>query len=126
VYRYDAGTKRLSFIRQVPPVQARADLFVQSEFSSSPAVIWIVGDLVTACKHGGALGHRRLLLRAGAAAHRLWISALAVGLDGAIVAGVVPGNAQALLGFDPQFQAGLLALTLGHAAPGQPDEEKYE
>jgi nitroreductase len=90
------------------------ELFVQSDFADAPAVIWIAGNLAAACASDGARGHRHLLLRAGAAAHRLWMAALASGLNGSIVAGLVPGAARRLLGFDGYKTASLLAFAAGH------------
>jgi hypothetical protein len=57
-----------------------------------------------------------LLLRAGAAAHRLWMAALGTGLAGCLAAGVVPGTARRQFGFDGFRQASLLSFVTGYGA----------
>jgi SagB-type dehydrogenase family enzyme len=89
-------------------------LFVQSEFAAAPLIVWISGNLAAACAAYAAFGHRQLLLRAGAAAHRLWMAALAGGLGGTIVAGVVPGAARRLLDLDGYQKASLVAFAAGY------------
>jgi SagB-type dehydrogenase family enzyme len=114
VYVYDAERHGLSRLRPGLSREEMVELFVQSDFADAPAVIWIAGNLAAACASDGARGHRHLLLRAGAAAHRLWMAALASGLNGSIVAGLVPGAARRLLGFDGYKTASLLAFAAGH------------
>jgi SagB-type dehydrogenase family enzyme len=89
------------------------ELFVQGEFASAPVHLWVLGQLSSACTSAGALGHRRLLLRAGAAAHRAWFGAMAVGLRGSIVAGLVPGAAREHLGIDGYKLAALVGVAAG-------------
>jgi SagB-type dehydrogenase family enzyme len=118
LYRYHAETHGLS--REGPPLlrDHMLDLLVQAEFADVPVLIWITGNLAAACAGEGARGHRQLLLRAGAAGHRLWMAALSLGLSGCLVAGVVPGAARRLLGFDGYLTASLLAFAMGNQEQG--------
>jgi SagB-type dehydrogenase family enzyme len=111
VYRYDKANRTLHFSSVIP--DRRIELLVQDEFASAPVQIWITGNLAAACAHHGARGYRQLLVRAGAAAHRLWFAALGMNLDGAIVGGLVAGAARKLLGMDGFLQLGLVAFTAG-------------
>lgn len=114
LYRYHAETHGLS--REGPALSRNhmLDLLVQAELADVPVLIWITGNLAVACASEGARGHRQLLLRAGGAGHRLWMAALSLGLSGCLVAGVVPGAARRLLGFDGYVNASLLAFAMGH------------
>lgn len=116
VYKYQAGDHALVWQTPVPLAPESGELFVQQEFSTAPVVVWIAGNLGNACALHGAFGHRQLLLRAGAAAHRMWMAALAMGFSGAITAGLVPGEARRRLGFDGYRRASLLACAAGCAA----------
>jgi SagB-type dehydrogenase family enzyme len=115
VFIYKPVDSSLRFLREPPCSQAAAQLYVQDEFASAPAAIWIVGNLAAACARHGAFGHRQLMLRAGAAGNRLWMAALGIGLAGSLVAGVVAGTARRELGLDGYLKAALLAVTIGHA-----------
>ncbi len=114
VYRYDSATHSLVRFAAAPSDDERVELFVQAEFASAPLCTWVVGNLAGACARHGAFGHRQLLLRAGAAGHRMWMSALAAGLSGCLVAGVIPGAARRYIGIDGYRQASLLAFAAGH------------
>jgi SagB-type dehydrogenase family enzyme len=114
VYQYNPENHGLSLIMAAPSVQEAADLFVQEEFTSAPLVVWIAGNLAAAGVRHGAFGHRQLLLRAGAAGYRLWIAALAMGLSGSLVSGLVPGAARWRLGLNGYTRASLFAFVTGH------------
>jgi SagB-type dehydrogenase family enzyme len=116
VYTYDASNHALHVTRDLVSVNEARELFVQDEFATAPMVLWIVGDLAAACDYQGAFGHRRLLFRAGAAAHRSWMVAMAMGLCGSLIAGLVPGAARQQLGLDGYNKASLLAFAAGHEA----------
>lgn len=88
-------------------------LVLQSEFADASAIILITGELQAALKQHGAWGHRNLLVRAGAAGHRLWLSSLATGLSGTVFAGLLPRAAQRLAGLDGFYRAGLFAYAVG-------------
>jgi SagB-type dehydrogenase family enzyme len=118
VYVYRAPRQELCLWGPAPHDGRK--LFVQSTFGSAPLSIWIVGNLANACARQGAFGHRQLLLRAGAAGHRLWMAALGVGLSGCLVAGVVPGAARQVLGLDGYQRASLLAFATGHQESSRP------
>ncbi len=114
VYRYDAQNHTLILSRPAPSPEDTVELFVQEEFAAAPLVVWVTGNLAAACARHGALGHRLMLLRAGAAAHRLWMAALGMDLAGTIVAGVIPGAARQQLGLDGYKRASFIAVALGH------------
>ena len=113
IYAYDAEEHGLLLVAPERSLHESFDLFVQSEFASAAAVIWIAGNLAAACERLGSLGHRYLLLRAGFAGHRLWTAAMAMGLSGGITAGVVSGVAREQFGIDGYQQASLLAFATG-------------
>lgn len=114
VYRYVAQDHTLCFSREALSAQDMTELFLQDEFAAAPLVVWIAGDLAGACAHHGSFGHRQLLLRAGAAGHRLWMAALGMGLQGTLISGLVPGAARRLLKMDGHRRASLLAVIAGH------------
>jgi SagB-type dehydrogenase family enzyme len=116
IYQYRPQDHGLQLCASSPNHQDMQELFVQAEFAAAPLVIWIAGNLAAACAQHGAPGHRQLLLRAGAAGHRLWMAALAMDLAGVLVAGLVPGAARRQFGLDGYKQASLLAFVAGHPA----------
>jgi nitroreductase len=120
VYAYVHHAHTLAVAKPVIAFEKMIDLFVQLEFASAPVIIWISGNLAAACARHGAFGHRQLLLRAGAAANRLWMAAMAMDLEGCIVAGVVPGAARQQLGLDGYRYASLIAFAAGYGAKLSP------
>lgn len=116
VYEYDAARHGLVSAGPSLSREQVRELFVQSEFVDAPVFIWITGNLAEACARDGARGHRQLLLRAGAAGHRLWMAALGLGLSGSLVAGLVPGAARRLLNIDGLRFASLFAFAAGYQA----------
>lgn len=118
VYLYEPEQNGLRFLENAPTEEHRTRLFLQEELAVAPAVIWIFGNLAAACARHGALGHRQLLLRAGAAAHRLWMAGVSLGVGGCLMGGVIPGEARRQFGFDGYKRASLLALALGYTAQG--------
>jgi SagB-type dehydrogenase family enzyme len=114
-YWYGPAEHTLRFSRALPSVEASRDLLAQSDFGFAPVQVWITGDLFTACARYGAVGHRSLLVRSGAMANRLWLSAMGAGLAGAIVAGIVPAMANPLLGLDGFQNAAVVMFAVGHA-----------
>jgi SagB-type dehydrogenase family enzyme len=113
VYVYEPQKHAVRRQRPFPMSRQVPWLFVQSEFSHAPVVIWIAGNLAGALARHGAFGHRQLLMRAGAAANHLWVAGMATGLSGCIVAGVVPGEAREWLGLDGYRNASLVAFVAG-------------
>lgn len=118
VYLYDADRHSLARTRPALSREETVDLLVQSEFADAPVLLWITGNLAAACAEDGAKGHRHLLLRAGAAGHRMWMAALSLGLSGAILAGLIPGAARRSLGIDGYTTASLFACALGYESEG--------
>ena len=115
VYEYLAADNGLARTKATLTHKEMVGLFIQSEFATAPAVVWISGNLAASCARHGEFGHRQLLLRAGMAANRLWMAALSRGIEGAITAGVVPGYAREQLDLNGYTRASLLAFATGHA-----------
>jgi len=116
VYEYEPVSRELISLRGALSAEESKDLFVQSEFAEAPMTVWISANLAAACSRAGSFGHRRLLIRAGAAGHRLWMASLALGMVGCLVAGVIPGAARRRLGMDGYTNASLLAFAAGHGS----------
>lgn len=91
-----------------------SDLFVQSEFVDAPVTLLITGSLAAATASYGTDGHRRLLHRAGAVGHRMWMVGLSLGLQGCLIAGLVPDAARRMLSIDGYEEALLFAVATGH------------
>jgi SagB-type dehydrogenase family enzyme len=89
------------------------ELFVQPELIDAPVIIWITGYLAAACRYSGSYGHRQLMVRAGAVGHRLWMSALGLGMTGALIAGVIPGAARRLLRIDGYLRVSMCGFCTG-------------
>lgn len=115
VYQYSGKENALRELRGPLSQIELASLFVQEEFTEAPVVIWLVGDLEAACTREGTIGHRNLLRRAGVAGYAIWSASLSLDMSGSIIAGVVPGAARKLLGFDGLRRASLVAIALGYS-----------
>ena len=115
VYEYEPRAHSLIFSCPPLPDAQTVELLVQPEYAYAPIIVWIAGDLAAACARHGALGHRQLLLRAGASGHRLWMATIALGLAGSIFAGLIPGAARRLLGMDGYERASLFAFAAGYS-----------
>jgi SagB-type dehydrogenase family enzyme len=114
VYEYQSRLHELSILRRDMAQEEMASLFVQDDFADAPCVVWIAGDLDQTCSVYGSAGHRRLLLRAGAAGHRFWMAVMGLGLGGSLIAGLVPGAARTLLGLNGSKKASLFAVAVGY------------
>lgn len=112
-YVYDRQRHSLNLLSEIRPGPEYAKIFVQHELAAAPLFIWITGNLAQACAANGAFGHRRLLMRAGAAAHALSMAAAGLGLAGTIVAGLIPAGGQAL-GIDGSRRASLVGFVGGY------------
>ena len=113
VYLFDLSKSALSLVRTCPSTAAVEDLFIQRGFSTAPVCIFIAADLAIITAASGSYGHRLSLVRAGAVAQSLWHSAMALGLQGGITAGIVLRGTKELLGVDGLFSTPLLAFTMG-------------
>jgi SagB-type dehydrogenase family enzyme len=118
IYTYNSDKHQLVLYRNRLTSEECSGLFVQNEFAFSPAIIWIAGNLAAACARHGESGYRQLLLRAGAAGHRLWMAGSAMGLVGTLTAGLVARTARKYLGMDDYKRTSLLAFPTG--APYDP------
>jgi len=111
-YRYD-GHGHLDRLTEELSQTEREELFVQEEFPRAPLVFWVTGNVAQASQDLGAIGHRKLLVRAGECANDMWMAAIGSGLEGSLVAGVVPGAARRVLGMNGYTEVSLLALAVG-------------
>jgi nitroreductase len=116
VYRYDPACHALARLMKPPTPDQTRQLFLQPEFGSGPVAIFIVGNLAAATALHGAAGYRQLLLRAGVAGHRLWMTMMAMGLSGGLTAGVNAELARHVLDLDGFRAANFLAFVGGRAA----------
>lgn len=113
VYEYRPATHGLAPMAPLAP-DAAADLFVQGDLAGAPLQLLVVANLAAACARYGAWGHRLALLRAGAAAHCLSLTAGSLGLGGVIVAGMVPSALRSTLDFDGYTKSALVSFVAGH------------
>lgn len=104
----------LQRIADLPQGDAAADLVLQREFADAALTVLVVGDLEAACARHGDHGHRSLLIRAGAAAHAVWLTAIARGLGGSVFAGALPGALRELAAVDGARRLQLFACAVGH------------
>jgi SagB-type dehydrogenase family enzyme len=123
VYLYHPSSHALSRDRALPDGTDLAELFVQPEFASAPVHIWATTNLAEACANRGAVAWRDSLVSAGAVAHRQWFAALRLGMDGAIIAGLIAGAARRILGFDGYRISALVAVTIGHESRSSDNKE---
>jgi len=119
-YRFDGD--QAAPVMELGPPETYANLTLQNEFARAGAIVTLVGDLAHAeAAHGGS-GFRLLITRAGAAAYRMWLEAVARGLAGSVFAGFLPAAVRAPLRCDGVRRHQLFALALGLAeeagAPG--------
>ncbi len=115
VYHYVPAHHALRLAAEAPQaVQDREALFLQAEFAEAPFVVLISGNLAAACARHGGWGHRQLLVRAGMAGQRLWLTAAGLGLAGTVFAGFIGHAARGLVELDGYRHAGLLAFAAGH------------
>jgi len=101
-------------------------LYVQPDFEAAPLHLAILADVDYACSLHGAYGYTQLLMRAGAAGHRCWMTAVSLGLVGCIVAGVIREAADRLLHDDEKRSNLLLAFCAGFPQNGEPRMEEGE
>jgi hypothetical protein len=78
-------------------------------------MLWIEGDLASAAARAGFIGYGQMLVRAGSFAHRLWLAAMAVGIEGVLVAGVVHGFARQHLNLGSGGYSSMLIFVAGRS-----------
>ncbi|HZU66449.1 MAG TPA: nitroreductase family protein [Ktedonobacteraceae bacterium] len=118
VYRYEQDEHALVYVGPAPnQKEGGANLVLQTEFGDAPLIVLITGNLAAACARHGAWGHRLLLLRAGAAGQRMWLSSIGVGLVGTTFAGFLPRAAHRIAGVDGYKNASLFAYSTGYLHP---------
>ena len=125
IYYYQAESHSLLQIGAAPiSKQARNNLTLQAEFAEAPAIVLITGNLAAACTRYGGWGHRQLLLRAGAAGHRLWLASVGIGLAGTTFAGFLPRAAQSIAWVNNSTNASLFAYSVGYE-PGRAGSSNF-
>jgi len=113
-YRFDPARGALVPLGPAPdPVRDGPGLLLQAEFAGAAALVFAVGDLGAAVEAEGGAGHRRLLMRAGAALQRAWMHAAGSGLAGCIFAAFYRRAVHARLGVDGLTRVAAAALALG-------------
>lgn len=120
-YRYDARGGELQRTGAAPdPVRDGSGLLLQKEFAGAAVLVFAVCDLASAVALEGGVGHRRILVRSGAALHRAWLSAAGRGLAGCIFAAFYRRAVSSFLGVDGLTRAATAALALGYPAREEP------
>jgi SagB-type dehydrogenase family enzyme len=115
LYHYAHEENRLCFRYNPLPNMKNIDLFWQKEFSSAPLVVFIVGNLASACARLGSFGHRRLLLRSGTIGHRLWMAGIGLDLSGCLIAGVNTKEVRKQFRLAGSREHSLFAVAVGHS-----------
>ena len=116
IYLYEPNVHSLAMLASPPDQETEGPgLVLQPEFARASAIVLLIGGLATALAQHGARGHQILLLRAGAAAHRMWLASIAAGLEGTVFAGFLPRATQRLAGVDGYYRAALFAYAMGVA-----------
>jgi hypothetical protein len=116
IYLYESRNRSLAMIGPAPDQEVEGPgLVLQPEFAGASAIVIILADLADALMRHGSRGHQMLLLRAGAAAQRMWLASIATGLEGTVFAGLLPRATQRLAGADGYRRAALFAYATGVA-----------
>jgi Nitroreductase family len=118
LYEYHHTDGSLNLIKAISRSSTLPSLYVDTCFQDAPTAIWIVGNLAEAIGAHGSYGHRQLLFRSGAAANRLWLTAISLGIAGTISAGLLPRSARQVLNFDGWRRLALCAFLAGVPANG--------
>ena len=117
IYLYEPNVHSLAMLTSAPDQETEGSgLVLQPEFAKASAIVLVIGGLATALAQHGARGHQILLLRAGAAAHRMWLASIAAGLEGTVFAGFLPRATQRLARVDGYYRAALFAYAMGVAS----------
>ncbi len=83
-------------------------------FEDRPVAGADLAVLEAACARHGHHGRRLLLVRAGAAARAVWLTAIGGDLYGSVFAGALPGPLRELAGVDGARRLQLFACAVGH------------
>ena len=115
IYKVDFSSHTLKPVGALPSTTDEQKIFRGEDYTSSAAFLWIAGNLEAACDLEGSFGHRKLLIRAGALANRLLLSAIALHLEGALIAGVDDGPHSSSFGIKATGKVSLVSVLLGKA-----------
>jgi len=113
MYRYAPAYGALEKLHEEVDDAAVREMFTQEEFVHSPTSIFISAHIAQAVASFGPAAYKLLLVRAGAAGHRMWLTGLALGMEGTLVAGLRTSGVRALIEKDYEGLSPLLACCLG-------------
>jgi SagB-type dehydrogenase family enzyme len=116
VYRYIPEHSALERLHPSIAEGDVRDMFIQDEFAYAPATIIVSCNIAHAVSSLGSGAYRSLLVRAGAAAHRMWLAALGLDLEGTLVAGLRTTAVRMHIEKEHESQSPLLACSLGNRA----------
>jgi len=109
LFRYYPHIRNFQTARQEIDPQGPS-LYVDSRFQHVPVAVWITGNLT---QIADPREYEEFLIRAGAAANRIWLLGIENGLSGTIVAGILPLQAGKALALDGWCEHPLCAVVLG-------------
>ena len=92
-------------------------MYIQEEFADAPLTVIICSSISSATRSLGTFGYTNLLTRAGAAAYRIWLCGIGLGLEGTIHAGLKVSVIRQILGEKSFCKDGLVACSLGVSKP---------
>jgi SagB-type dehydrogenase family enzyme len=119
VYRYAPAYGALEKLHEEVDDAAVREMFVQEEFVHAPTSIFISAHIAQAVACFGPAAYKLLLVRAGAAGHRMWLTGLALGMEGTLVAGLRTRGVRAQIEKDYEGLSPLLACCLGKRPAGE-------
>jgi hypothetical protein len=114
MFRYIPDYHALTTLHDVVTEESIEEMFIQHDFLQAPVSIFISANIGEAVLHFGLSAYRGLLLRAGAAGHRMWLTGLTMGLEGTLVAGLRMGGVRAQIEMAGECESPLLACSLGN------------
>ena len=115
IYRFEPWAKRLARQRHTFSRKQIEQLFFAEDYGDTPLIFWISGLFFPMVETGWKRGeYQTLLLRAGLLGHRLWMAALGLGLEGALIAGIRSGTANRSERFMEDGEVSLLAFLCGY------------
>lgn len=113
IYNYNSLTRELELLHEIPIEDEKDNWYTQSEFTESPAVIIAHGAMESALHHFGEHGYRHILTRGGAAVQNAWLTAMTLGYEGCIFAGILPVNLKKYTNIDGHKNIQLCAFSFG-------------
>jgi SagB-type dehydrogenase family enzyme len=115
-YVYSPGVRQLVPLNSLPADSLLSSIYVQKECASSAVTVIIAADISRVTKVLGGFGFRHILVRAGAAAHRISMAAFAHGLGSVVLGGIVPEAVDTVVGRRDINESLLIGSIIGHCA----------